>query len=261
MTSRWWELIRGRSGEMGDASPTRPAPLSPDVHRLDAQRVTAILCEAGAEALVLSLDDGVVARARFVDLTEDTFRLSLDQPVPPLIRAPTQCAVACCHGTQNVTFVATVLSVRHAELLTGPASIVCRIPGAIASGDPRMSPRVRIPADAALELELSVRGTTLPEAKGLELSLCGILIDAGAYPGTLRPGDEVSLQLRDGQRQVGLRAEVHRLSAHGLALVFPDVLQSGELAPPQELREMVSGLERSWRCYETPPDLLEASSC
>jgi hypothetical protein len=246
MASRLWSLVSG-----GDA-PTRndwPADVESGGRVADSgdvRRVIETCCRANAEALVLSLEDQSVCRARFLALGEEAFRLSVEGDLPPQLLPPTQCSVSICFGQRNRVFIATVLSVRPGEMSGGALELLLKIPGEIAAGDPRMAFRVPILKPTDLGLELRVNGVQVTDARALNLSLIGTLIETPGGDVEIPSDADIQVSLQHGDSKLMLRAELRRRYGRRLALFFPDVLEGGSLEPPDELHAIVRDLELLW---------------
>lgn len=244
MANRLWSLVAGGSNdrpEWPEDVETGGSVATGD----DARRVIESLCEANAEALALSFDDGAVCKVRFLVAGDEVFRVSVDGDLPPQLRPPTQCSLSCRFGQRNRVFIATLLAVRPGELSGGALELLLKIPGEIAAGDPRMAFRVPILKPADLEIALQADGVPVEGAVALNLSLIGMLIEIWG-DAALPPDAKLEVVARHGRSQVRLHAEMRRRYDRRIALFFPDVLKDGRLEPPPELYAIVRDLEALW---------------
>jgi hypothetical protein len=246
MANRLWNLVSRGGVPARDDWPDDVEAGGRVADTDDVRRVLETCCQANAEALVLSFEDQSVCRARFLALGDEVFRLSLEGDLPPLLRPPTQCSVSVRFGQRNRVFIATVLAVRPGEMSGGALELVLKVPGEIAAGDPRMAFRVPILKVADLGLELRVNGAQVADARPLNLSLIGILIETPRGDVRIPPDADIRVSVQHGDVQVTLRAELRRRYERRLALFFPDVLDDGSLDPPDELRTIVRELELLW---------------
>jgi hypothetical protein len=244
MANRLWNLVARGGGLTRDADPEDLE--SPGLIADDAtpRGVIETCCAAKAEAVILSFDDGTTCQGRFLDIGEDVFRFALKTELPPMLRAATQCSVNCRYGQRNRAFVATLLAVHHNE--HSGYELVFKIPNEIAAGDPRMAFRIPILKPADLSLELFVGHEKIADARPLNLSLVGMLVETPHGDIPIEPGGELLVKLRHGEIQISLRAEIRRRFDCKLALFFPDVLSEGSLEPPDELRAITRELELLW---------------
>jgi hypothetical protein len=246
MANRLWNLVSKVGGETQDEWPDDVEAGGRVSDHDDIRRVIGTCCEANAEALVLSFEDTAVCRARFLEIGDEAFRLSVEGDLPSQLRPPTQCSVALRFGQRNRVFIATVLAVRPGEMSGGALELLLKIPGEIAAGDPRMAFRVPILKAADLGLELRVNGAIVPDARPLNLSLIGMLIEMSGSEPPIAHDAQTEVSLRHGDTTVTLRGELRRRYDRRLAFFFPDVLEDGSLEPPDELRVIVRELELLW---------------
>ncbi len=244
MANRLWNLVARGGVPARDAEPDDLESAGPIAHDAGPRGVIEACCAAKAEVVILSFDDDSSCRARFLDVGDDVFRLSIDTDLLPTLRPATQCSVNCRYGNRNRVFVATLLAVRHDEG-TG-YEIVFKIPGEIAAGDPRMAFRIPILKPGDLALELLVGSERIADARAVNLSLVGTLIETPHGDVPIPPGSEILVKLRHGTIKVEVRAELRRRYERKLALFFFDVLTDGALEPPDELRAITRELELLW---------------
>jgi hypothetical protein len=246
MPSRLWNLVAGGGSTASDEWPADLESGGRVADHDDIRRVIETCCQANAEALVLSFEDEAVCPMRFLEMGDETFRLSVEGDLPPLLRPPTQCSVSLRFGQRNRVFIATVLAVRPGEISGGTLELVLRIPGEIAAGDPRMAFRVPILKPSDLAMELRADGLVIDDARPLNLSLIGMLIEVSDSDVAVADHAKFEVVLRRGEVQVTLQAELRRRYERRMALFFPDVLDDGSLEPPDELRFIVRELELLW---------------
>lgn len=246
MANRLWNLVsRGSAPAQDDwTEDVEAGGRAADAD--DIRRVLEACCKAGAEALILSFEDKSVCPARFLETGDEIVRLSVEGDLPSQLQPPTQCSVSLRFGQRNRVFIATVLAIRPGEMSGGALELLLKIPAEIAAGDPRMAFRVPILKPDDLGLALRVDATPVAEARALNLSLIGILIETPQGDVRMSPDSSIEVSLRHGDVQVTLRAELRRRYDRKLALFFPDVLEDGSLDPPVELRTIVRDLELLW---------------
>lgn len=246
MANRLWNLVSGGDAPARDDWPADVESGGRVADSSDIRRVLETCCRANAEGLVLSFEDQSVCRARFLALGDESFRLSVEGDLPPQLLPPTQCSVSVRFGQRNRVFIATVLSVRPGEMSGGALELLLKIPGEIAAGDPRMAFRVPILKPTDLGLELRVNGVQVADARALNVSLMGILVETPGGDVQIPPDADVQIVLQHGDAKVTLRTELRRRYERRLALFFPDVLEDGSLEPPDELHTIVRDLEQLW---------------
>jgi len=246
MPSRLWNLVAGAGSTATDEWPADLESGGSVEDRDDVRQVIETCCQANAEALVLSFEDKAVCPMRFLELGDEVFRLSVEGDLPPLLRPPTQCSISLRFGQRNRAFIATVLAVRPGEISGGTLELLLKIPGEIAAGDPRMAFRVPILKPADLGIELHVNGDRVMDARPVNLSLIGMLLETPPAVVSVPEDADVRVLLRHGNVQITVRAEVRHRYERRLALFFPDVLDDGRLKPPDELRAIVRELELLW---------------
>ncbi len=216
-------------------------------HATDIRSVIELCCEANARALVLSFEDEAVCRARFLSVDGSVLRLSMEGDLPPRLRPPTHCAVSLRLRQRHRVFVATVLGVRPGEMSGGALELLLKAPSEMASGDPRLAIRVPVMASDPLRVDLRVDGAPVEEARALNLSLIGMLLETSQSDLALSQSSKLEVTLVRGSATVRLKAELRRRHEGRLALFFPEVLEGGALAPPPALRQIVQDLELAWR--------------
>jgi hypothetical protein len=246
MANRLWNLVSRAGGEPRSDWPDDVEAGGRVADHDDVRRVIETCCQANAEALVLSFEDVAVCSARFLEIGDEVFRLSVEGDLPPQLRPPTQCSVSLRFGQRNRAFIATVLAVRPGEISGGALELLMKIPGEIAAGDPRMAFRVPILKPADLGIELHINGDRVVDARPLNLSLIGMLVETPRAVVPVPDDADVRVLLRHGNLQITVRAEVRHRYDRRLALFFPDVLDDGSLKPPDELRAIVRELELLW---------------
>lgn len=245
MANRLWNLV-GRGNAPESAEWPQVDVGGPVAGDDDIRHVIASCCEAHADALILSFDDEAVCKVRLLEMGDESFRVSLETDLPPLLRPPTQCSVSLRFGQRNRVFIATVLKIRPGEMSGGALELLLRIPGEIAAGDPRMAFRVPILKPSDLVLTLRVNGTVIDDARPLNLSLIGMLIESWDHDPLKMSDAKIDVILQRGENRVELGAEIRRCYERRIAVFFPDVLTDGNLVPPDELRAIVRELEALW---------------
>lgn len=85
---------------------------------------------------------------------------------------------------------------------------------------------------------------TRAEAIAVDLSLTGILVSVADLQ--LKTSDQIVVQLRLGDDQTSLNANVVRQQGKLVALHFPTCIDNGELDPPDALLNIYRALEHEW---------------
>jgi hypothetical protein len=91
-----------------------------------------------------------------------------------------------------------------------------------------------------------VNGVQVTDARALNLSLIGTLIETPGGDVEIPSDADIQVSLQHGDSKLMLRAELRRRYGRRLALFFPDVLEGGSLEPPDELHAIVRDLELLW---------------
>jgi hypothetical protein len=209
------------------------------------ERVLAECCVFGCPASVLSPEVHLHSRARFAALSERrvVFNLFLDDTAIPF-RQFVACSVGFTyHGrahffsslAQNSTLGSAVLP-----------QLMLAYPGAIATVEARESYRVPLFRDTEIQAFLS-HGENSWAVHPVDLSMTGILVEfAGTGVPDLPVGTVTSLKLSIDADSCVLRSEVRNRRGDCYGLIFIDVVQSGELRPPEMLFRIVRAAELEW---------------
>lgn len=258
----WWRLdmglSRARQGLFGARGGEGP-PVSPGTG--------VALCECCSyrtSAVVLDRDSGERLEARFGALGDDEVRLDLGAHADPVrIRPLSVCLVSFTYRSRSAAFLTRVRRIDEPCGADGDGDrqLVVEIPTQIACEELRSAARVPTPRGCGLTARLVADGRDLGAADPMDLSASGIRLDLegesggiDCAPAGLEFAGPLEVELRLGDAHARLRAELRRREGSRVALLFPDTLRGGRLAPPPALAQIVRELEeRALRLRGAPP--------
>ena len=204
-------------------------------------------CESSAPAIILSLEEArTYYHAQLASVSDDLITLNLGRVLP---RSPTigaSCWVSFNYRGDSGAFFSTVAAY-YPEQSPAPA-LVLKLGSCIVGVEARMAYRVNVSPDSPLTVQVATRDGRTWDAKAIDMSVAGMLIDFG-YQGTcprLRIGARIDITLRLHSYEVSLKSEVRRQVGSAYGVFFLDVATDEGLLPPPALQHIVGALERDW---------------
>ena len=247
MTDEFHKVVSGRervlSGNRGNI-----------LDKWELQRLFEDCCENAAPAVLLCSEHADVAfQGRFAEVTNESVTLDLvverdSETSGRPISNGAMCSVAMTYEQRSYIFMAQVQN--YIPVQRDPADlpkVVVAFPALIAASESRMSFRVPVSGDVE-GLKVTIHSDQgVFAATPLDLSLTGMLFSLGDDAPGLKSDERIGVEMT-------LKGEVIRLAAVAVprsqaalyGAYFPEVLRGANVAPPQQLREVLSHLEREW---------------
>ncbi len=199
------------------------------------------LCADGAPVTLMSRDLLVSHHGRFSQLREDALELAFEHaPEGMAFQPPALCIASFAQGGRTWLFSAR-LKLHRREV--GCTRIVLEHPSFLRQAENRMAFRVTPFPGSGLHVSIGPAPGALVPVEVMNISLCGILVDASETHLVLAPGDRQVAQLTLGDVQVQLRALVRRAAHPYYGIYFPEAVVEGRLEPPAALRTIIERIQ------------------
>jgi hypothetical protein len=200
------------------------------------------LCADGAPVTLMSRDLLVAHHGRFAQLHDDALALEFDRaPEGMAFQPPALCIASFAQGGRTWLFSAR-LKLHRREV--GYTRIALELPSFLRQAENRMAFRVTPFPGSGLHVSIGNAPGALVPVEVMNISLCGILVDASHASVMLGSNDRQVVQLTLGDIQVQLRGLVRRAAHPYYGLYFPEAVVEGRLEPPAPLREIIDRIQQ-----------------
>ncbi len=187
----------------------------------------------------------------FIGVSEREVTLEIDpndQPVHFVPGSPA-CVLFNTGGRAHVFLV----NVRRFRPNVGPL-IILEVPSKVATADNRISHRVPVSKDSALEVSMQPSKGPKLKAKAFDISMTGLGVALPVAP-PIKLGDAFKITLRYRDHTVELNGTICWRQAEVFGIFFPDCSVNGFVKPPSVLRAIVQQLEQEHRHGRLEPGL------
>jgi len=215
----------------------------------DISRTLWEFCVNGAPAVVITLDERGVYQARFVSMSKDSVTLDLlTEPAEGTFSPDSVCSVSFHLGNRAGIFLATVRELVPPRAAPQAHSLVLNLPRLVIRGETRRTFRLPVAQDLGVNVTLvDERGGQLTP-RLLDISLGGMLVEfpIGQDP-EFESGTSVRAEIRHRNHNVRLQGEIRRRERRQYGILFVDILQEGNIDPPEALRTILKAIEARWQ--------------
>lgn len=213
----------------------------------DPQLLIALheLCADRTPVVLMSRDLLVVCHGRFIELDDDGLVLEFAQRPSGVGFSPPAFCIGSFVRDRRPRLFTTRIKRNASPESGGLARLQVEVPATIRWPESRQAVRVPVPPAAPLVVTLVRAAGTKHEARAIDLSLCGVLVELrGPEPPRLGPDERVWAELMLGDAHLRVRGIVRRRDPPRYGLYFSEAVREGRLDPPAGLKDLVDRLER-----------------
>jgi len=203
-------------------------------------------CQFHVPTVVISPEEYVVFRGKFLDLTDDLLVLEVfarQEYIP--FRPLSYCFVSMSHQTRIGVFLARVVS---SEFKDDRHILVVEPPVQVCAVEARKSFRITVPPRSGLKAAVRIKGSDPIRVRVVDLSLAGaqVAFTKKTMP-KLKVGATFELAMILGKLRLDVDADVKRIVGPQCGLFFPKFVDDeGHLVPSNTMIAILRELEQIW---------------